>query len=156
MRKIIIISFLLAFLFSCKKPLPENRNDGASLPSSFKFDELKVKAITTLVNTNKGTTSILFGNEQAIKELKREEVTNAEKKLVLVTWQQQEDPRWFGAKIPDHLLMVEVLQTNTIFENINEIQYQLYEGKELTLSTDKTNNTNRVLFIKSIKPSVIP
>lgn len=156
MRKLVLATFLFSFFLSCQHPRFENRNEWASFPTSFDFDELNVKAIAVLANPTKGTTSILFGNEQASHELKTMELTNNDKKLVLVTWKQGDDPHWFGAKIPGDLLTVEVLQTTTSFENINEVAYKLYQGKELILNTENTSQNDRIVFIKSIKPTIIP
>ncbi len=156
MKKIIYIATLCALMCACKEINNKKGLSDASLPESFEFSDLNVKAITTLVNTTKGTTSILFGNEEALEELKTKKIANAEKKLVLITWQQGNDPHWFGAKIPEKFLTAEVLQTNTNFENIADVVYSRYEGKELQTNLEEKDFTDRKKYILSIKPAVMP
>ena len=57
-------------LSSCKENLPENRNEAASIPESFGFRKMNLKALTTFINPKAKTTSTLFGNDSAYEMLK--------------------------------------------------------------------------------------
>lgn len=67
------------------------------------------RVIATGVNTQDATMSMLFGNDLAVMHARTNpnQPYPAGSVLSLVTWTQQEDARWFGAKIPGALKSVE-------------------------------------------------
>ncbi len=155
--KNILHSLVLVVLLSSCKQYAENRNEGASLPQSFDFAKMNLKTIGSVINPDLETTSTLYGNYKALQLLKKPESKKAgEKVLVLITWKQHDDPRWFGAKIPSDLKMIEVLKTESDFSEKNKISYQRYDDKNRIVYADNTDNESRVDFITSIKPAVMP
>lgn len=157
MKRIQYCLIIIGLLFSCKQNHHENRNREASLPESFEFSKLGLKTISSVINPALGTTSTLYGNDNALKELKSpDSYTTSEKTLVLVTWQQQEDPRWFGAKIPSDLKLVEVIRTKSSLKDYNNIDYRVYEGRNLGNRKANLKNEDRIKFITSIQPAVMP
>jgi hypothetical protein len=127
-------------------------NDAASLPSSFNFGKMRFKVIASSINKKLGTMSTLYGNEPALRAAGRDSATAGEV-FALVTWKQQADDHWFGAKIPADLLSVEYVKTG---ETGNSIGYQKFAGKNLVLSTDTSNSQARIKYITDQKPSVMP
>jgi len=159
MKRISIV-FMCAFtLFqSCKHTTEPDQliNNKASLPASFKLSELHQKVITSFINKNDRTTSILYGNEKAwlAANTGRQSETPGES-FTLVTWRQQDDPHWFGARIPGDLLSAETL-TFTGQNTAPAYDYQKFSGKELAKVADTTGRTARITFILSQKTSVVP
>ena len=98
----------------------------------------------------------LYCNESAIDELKDHPENNNHKEriLALITWSQKEDPYWYGAKIPNHLLSVEIVKSKEPFSENSEILYQKYEGKELRKVN--ADGRDRIRTILSMKPSIMP
>ncbi|MBD1386706.1 hypothetical protein IDJ75_15595 [Mucilaginibacter rigui] len=151
-----IISGLIV-LSSCEHPTNPDQliNNKASLPASFKLSDLHQKVITSFINNRDSTMSILYGNKQAGiiagKDV-RSGVPGAS--FTLVTWHQQNDPHWFGARIPGELIYVETLHTDTAEDKI--IDYQKYSGKNLVKLADTAGRSSRIHFILSQNPSIIP
>jgi hypothetical protein len=127
-------------------------NNMASLPSSFNFCKMGFKVITSSINKKLGTMSTLYGNEPAIKAAGTDSATAGEV-FALITWKQQADDHWFGAKIPANLLSVEYVSTG---ETGNSVSYQKFAGKNLVLSMDTANSQARIKYIFDQKPSVMP
>ena len=152
----ILLAFTAIMLAACTSTTNNTAlvNDAASLPSSFNFGKMSFKVITSFINKKQGTMSTLYGNELALKAATVGTGTvTAGEVFALVTWKQQADDHWFGAKIPANLLSVEYVKTG---EENNHISYQKFEGKNLTLSTDTSNNQARIEYIFDQKPSVMP
>jgi len=104
-------------------------NQAAALTGDLPSNPLQGKVITSWVNRQDGTMSTLFGNDVAVQYAR----TNAEKMypagsvLSVVTWGQQEDPRWVGAKIPQKTRSVEIVTVTAP----GAYSYQRYEGSPL-------------------------
>ena len=71
------------------------------------------KAITTVVDRGAGTTGTLFGNDAAVAAARGGVAYPAGAVLGLVTWQQREDPHWFGARIPGQVVSVEFVEVGS-------------------------------------------
>ena len=84
---------------------------------------LEWRVIATGVNTQDATMFTLFGNDLAVMHSRTNpnQPYPAGSVLSLVTWTQQEDPRWFGAKIPGTLKSVESVTMPADDSRINEI-----------------------------------
>jgi hypothetical protein len=76
---------------------------GAGLP----YPVMEWRAITSVVDRGDETTATLFGNDAAVAAARAGTAYPAGAVLGLVTWQQREDPHWFGARIPGRPLSVE-------------------------------------------------
>ncbi|WP_300691273.1 hypothetical protein [Chryseobacterium sp.] len=157
MKNLIVYMIASAFMMSCSsKKEYEPVNQNASLPEHFDFNAMNLHVVTSSINHKKQTMMTLYGNTSAMDDLKGNATKNEnkEKILALVTWSQKDDPDWFGAKIPDHLLSVEVIRSTGTFSGNSGIQYQRYEGKELKKVTGES--AERIKIILQMKPSVMP
>lgn len=66
-----------------------------------------------------GTSSVLYGNPQAVAAARRGAPYPRGAALLLANWQQKEDPHWFGANIPGKLLStVRTTIGTNVFENV--------------------------------------
>jgi hypothetical protein len=104
-------------------------NQDAAVTGDLPSNPLQGRLITSWINRQDGTMSTLFGNDVAVQYAR----TSAEKMypagsvLSVVTWGQQEDPRWFGAKIPEKTRSVEMVTVTAP----GAYSYQRYEGSPL-------------------------
>jgi len=101
-------AFLTVFalgVFGCAGEKPKvsaSLNQTASLMGELPANPLAWRVITSSASRNDSTMSTLYGNDVAVQYAR----ANSDHKypngsaLSLVTWTQQEDSRWFGAKIP--------------------------------------------------------
>ncbi len=123
---------------------------GGALPSS----PLSSKVITSWVNKQDATMSTMFGNEVAWQYAR----TNAEMKypagavLSVVTWSQQEDPRWFGGKIPQNAKTVELITV----VGPEKYLYQRYEGSPLKRVAMDAAPNDRAAYLLSQRAAVMP
>lgn len=149
---------LILSLSACSghKDPQESVNKEASLPASFNFSKLGLKVISTSLNQKQGTMSTLYGNDAALKAFKTSQNTQPDEVMALITWKQQADKRWFGAKIPGQLLSLEMLKTTRGIATESIIDYQRFEGSKLVLKKDTTGNAKSINYIFAQKPSVMP
>ncbi|MEN0056292.1 MAG: hypothetical protein AAGC65_21620 [Mucilaginibacter sp.] len=157
--KYLFLAAIVFGVYACnhKPTIDELTNPPAALPASFKFDQLGLKVITTFINKKQGTTSTLYGNPLALKTaIAGTNQIEAGEVFALVTWKQQDDQHWFGANIPGNLQQVELLKSTSSIENPIVLSYACYEGKDLTLKADTLNNQDRIKYILSQKPAVMP
>lgn len=155
----ILFAASVLILSACnnRKPAEELLNKKAAIPASFNFSKAGLKVITSFINKKEKTMSTLYGNDLALKTaISGSTNFRPGENLTLVTWKQQDDDRWFGARIPGDLLSVEVIKT--ISSNTESIitNYQRFTGKELTIDTDTAHQQERISYIFSQKPSVMP
>jgi hypothetical protein len=151
-------AFFCLLICSCNNndDVPDNINAKASLPYSAKFSTAGLKVITSFIDNKAGTMSTLYGNEPALQKatsLNQSMVRDALFKLV--TWKQQPDEHWFGAGIPGDLQSLEILKTAPGGDS-GVLNYQRYQGKTLVLNTDTMHQSERIKFILSQRPSVMP
>jgi hypothetical protein len=74
--------------------------------------------------------------------------------LSVVTWAQQEDPRWFGGNIPKTTKAVEFVTVN----GPGAISYSRYEGSPLkkVASVEGTDPNDRATYLLSQRAAVMP
>lgn len=140
---------------SNNKPV-ELYNTKAALPASPKYNLDGLKVITSFVNKKQGTASTLYGNDLALKSaIDGNETIAANEVFTLVTWKQQDDSHWFGAKIPSDVESVEVIKTVSSGNGV-AVNYEQLKGKELAAKADTLGQTERIKYILGQKPSVMP
>jgi hypothetical protein len=154
----IFIAAVMISLSACNRNASSSElvNQKASLPASFNFDQLGLKVLTSSINKKDATTSTLYGNQLAFKSaLSGSGEHQVGEVFALVTWKQQPDEHWFGAKIPGDLQSVEVVKA--LGENQHTvIRYKRFEGKQLTANTDTSYQQGRINNIFGMKPAVMP
>jgi hypothetical protein len=129
-------------------------NDDARLAGELSSNPMQGKVITSWIDTRDGTMSTLFGNEVAARYAR----TNAEMKypagsvLSLVTWSQQEDPRWFGGRIPAKPKSVEIVAVGAGYS------YERYQGSPLkkVASVEGATPNDRAAYLLAQRAAVMP
>jgi hypothetical protein len=158
-REIYLLSAVLAAgLVACSdktNPRVVTRlNDEAALVGELPSNPLKGRVITSWVNKHEATMSTLFGNDVAVQYAR----TNAEMQypagavLSVVTWSQQEDPRWFGGNIPQKPRAVEFVRVT----GPGAYSYQRYEGSPLKKVEDGAAPNDRAAYVLSQRAAVMP
>jgi hypothetical protein len=150
-----LLAGLVILLSACDSPAVNNAgklNTKASLPPSLNFNALGYRVVTSSINKKLGTMSTLYGNKIALANAIAGNTKPGEE-FTLITWKQQDDDRWFGAKIPGDLQTVETLKTDEIGKGA---AYQCFKGKSLVPDTDTGHQAERIKYILEQKPSVMP
>jgi hypothetical protein len=154
----IALAGLLA-LSACSQPqvLSGQLNEAASLPPSFDFSKLGLRVLASSVNRRQATMATLYGNDLARQAaLGSNRTAQPGEVLALVTWRQKADPNWFGARIPGALQSVELLRTAPRSTDRPAVTYQCFTGKDLTLRADTLHQQERIAYLLTQKPAVMP
>jgi hypothetical protein len=88
-------------------------NVQAGVGTGLPYPVMDWKAITSVVDRGNETTATLFGNDAAVAAARAGTAYPTGAVLGLVTWQQREDPHWFGARIPGRPVSVEFVVVGT-------------------------------------------
>lgn len=131
------------------------RNEAASLPPAFEFDKLGLRVLSTFVNRRQATTATLYGNDLA-RQAGLAGTAQPGEVLALVTWRQQADPNWFGARIPGALQTLELLRVDPGGAGHAAATYQCFTGKDLVLKADTVHQQARITYLLAQKPAVMP
>jgi len=162
--KINIIAIMagIAIAMTACTNAPDNHageiNTKASLPDNFNFKNKGLHVITSSVNKRKNTTAVLYGNAAAQKFARTAvPADSVGVVMTLVTWNQEDDGRWFGAHIPGDLLCAETV-TITGTPAAPQIKFELFNGALLTreTNTDSVNTAQRIKYILGQKASIVP
>jgi hypothetical protein len=134
-------------------------NQEAALVGDLPSNPLKGRVITSWVSKKDSTMSTLYGNEVAVKYARMNPAGKYPVGSVLsaVTWSEQEDPRWFGAKIPGKVRSVEFV---TVTER-GGFDFERYEGMPLKRVVYKDTEglgtgVDRAAFLMSLRAAVMP
>ncbi len=78
--------------------------------------------------------------------------------LAIITWSQQEDPRWFGGKIPGGVQSVEFLEVQAALDHEQTYLYSMYSGTPLrkSVSIAEKSPTSRAAYLLAQKAAVMP
>jgi hypothetical protein len=105
--------------------------------------------LTVSVDRGAGTTAVLFGNGEAVRDVRNGIGYQENAALKLVTWRQKEDSHWFGGRIPGEVLSVEV-----VWDGYGGRGYSRLEGKPLVEVS--RNDTAREEAIVGMKVARLP
>jgi hypothetical protein len=122
-------------------PLTPTINENASLSAAaagaLPANPLKWRIITSAVDPRNSTMSTLYGNDIAVQYAR----TNARheyplgSQIALVTWTRRDDPRYFGARIPDSIKSIEFVSVSAVPElGAPQYAYEKFEGSPLAKS----------------------
>jgi len=123
------------------------------------FDPLQWRVITASVDRQASSMSTLYGNDVAVDAARARLPGGypAGSVLSLVTWHQQDDDHWFGAKIPAAPATVEFVMVGKTGSELS-YGYKLYEGTQLTETTVKEGGSahDRIAYILSQTAAAMP
>ena len=164
MKRLFLPGALLMFvLVSCSMPNPRLEtaaNHAAALPADLPRNPLEWKVITSEVDYPQATMSTLFGNDLAVQYARTHSDRNypAGAVLAFVTWKQQEDIRWFGAKIPADPRSVEFVSIDSTPNRQPTYTYRAFEGTPLRQDVNQvtSNPQGRAAYILAQRAAVLP
>jgi Haem-binding domain/Cytochrome P460 len=134
-------------------------NGLATLAGDIDVDPLRWNVVTCGADPRDSTMSTLYGNDIAVQYSR----THAEgtypvgAALALVTWHQQDDGNWFGAKMPAETKSMELVTVSASGNGGTSYRYKRYEGsplKEVTSSESQADE--RTAYIRSRRAAVMP
>jgi Cytochrome P460 len=108
-------------------------NQDASFAADLSSNPLNWRVISSSIDGASSTMSTLYGNDRAVEHAR----SNADQHyppgsiLSKVTWMQQDDDHWFGAKIPQKVKSVEFVRVESARDRALLYRYQLYQGTPL-------------------------
>jgi cytochrome P460 len=144
-------------------PIAATINENASLSAAeintLPANPLKWRVITSSIDPQNSTMSTLCGNDTAIQYAR----TNTKhdyppgSRIALVTWTRRDDPRYFGAKIPDRIKSIEFVLVTELPGETN-ITYQKFEGSPLaqTATSESPNASPAAAALLNQRAAVLP
>jgi hypothetical protein len=157
-----VVAVLALSSGSCRGPqaVTASINDAAGINGQLPRNPLGWNVITTSIDRSSSTISTLYGNNIAVQYARSNSQHDypVGSVLSLVTWKEQEDPRWFGARIPGPVKSVEFVSISGVPANQTSPLYERYEGSPLakTPTADADFNHARVTYVMSLRASVLP
>ena len=118
------------------------------------------RLITLFVDPKTRTVAVLFGNDAAMRAVDARTAQAgmapaypADAALELVTWAERDDPHWFGARIPDAPVSVEILQVGSAAgSNV----YQRFTSDGRADPQAATLADARTKFLLGLAPAQLP
>jgi hypothetical protein len=135
-------------------------NQNASVVGDLPANPLKWRVITSTASTADSSMSTLYGNDVAVQYARansQHDFPNGSA-ISLVTWTQQEDGRWFGAKIPNQVKSVEFVFVGAGTDGRPSYSYQKFAGTPLKKSSaqEYTVPADRAAELLSQRAAVMP
>jgi Haem-binding domain/Cytochrome P460 len=135
-------------------------NNEAVLPKDLPYQPLQESVITSFVDKPKASMSTLYGNDVAVSHARTSPQGPYPRGAVLslVTWHQQEDMHWFGARIPAKVESIEFVTVGDATGSGPAYSYQAYGGTPLTKQAagDAAVTQPRIDLIVGLRASVMP
>jgi hypothetical protein len=167
MNKLLLLAAALSIsVLGCSNQNPRvvtKLNDSAALTGNLPANPFQWKVITSAINKQDSTMDTLFGNDIAVQYARTYSQHNypAGSVLSLVTWSQQEDPRWFGGNIPSTPKSVEFVTVGATPDHKPAYTYQSFEGTPLKQTSTQDGLTgltpdSRAAYLIQQRAAVMP
>ena len=153
---------LVLILTGCSQPnarVITRFNREAEVSGELPYNPLQWEDIASTLNHKDHTFATVLGNDRAIAHA-RKNATHAYPAgsvLSVITWSQEEDPRWFGGNIPGDVRSIEFVEVQSARDQETYL-YTLYGGSPLKklASTDEKSPTGRAAYILGQRAAVVP
>ena len=158
----LLIIVAAVILGGCSTHKPQSSqliNHQASLPETLPHNPFGWRVISAMVKTQDSTMSTLFGNDIAVMHARTNprQPYPAGSILSLVTWSQEEDDRWFGAKVPDKLKSVEFVTVIHTPDSKASYSYSVYAGSPLRSTiVEQSDRESRINYLLQQRALVMP
>ena len=134
-------------------------NREAEVSGELPYNPLEWEVIASTVNHKDHTLATVLGNNPAIAHARKNDTHAypAGSVLSVITWSQEEDPRWFGGNIPGDVRSIEFVEVQSA-QGYATYLYSLYSGSPLkkAVSRDEKSPTGRAAFILGQRAAVVP
>jgi hypothetical protein len=162
-KRILLAAALSIGVLGCTSQNPRvvtRLNDNAALHGDLPANPFHWKVITSAINKQDSTMYTLFGNDIAVQYARSNSQHNypAGSVLSLVTWSQQEDPRWFGGNIPSAPKSVEFVTVGATVDRKPTYTYQSFEGTPLKQTSTQNGLApdSRAAYLVQQRAAVMP
>lgn len=153
---------LVLILTGCSQPnarVITRFNREAEVSGELPYNPLQWEVIASTLNHKDHTLATVLGNDRAIAHARKNDTHAypAGSVLSVITWSQEEDPRWFGGKIPGDVRSIEFVEVQSAQDQKTYL-YTLYGGSPLKklASTDEKSPTGRAAYILGERAGVVP
>jgi hypothetical protein len=153
----------LILSIGCSQPnarIQTRLNHDAELSGELPYNPLNWEILSSTLNPAERTLSTLTGNAQAVAYARQHVSSNypVGSVLAMTTWRQQEDPRWFGGKIPGSVRSVEFLEVQPAVDRGETYLYSMYVGTPLRklVSVAEKSPTGRAAYLLAEKAAIMP
>ena len=129
----------------------------ASLVGDLPFNPLQWGVISSSISRKDGTMATLYGNDLAVRAARARIQAGYPKgsALSLVTWCEQPDSHWFGARIPGLVKSVEFVMIDA--DSLQLPSYLEFKGSPLRkVASDAGAAESRVAYILGQRASAMP
>jgi hypothetical protein len=154
---------LLLMLIGCSEPnarVKTRLNRDAEVSGELPYNALQWEVIASTLKHNHHTLATVLGNDRAIAYARTTaaHAYPAGSVLSVITWSQEEDPRWFGGNIPGNVRSVEFLEVQSSPDGGGTYLYSLYGGSPLRklVSEEEQSPTGRAAYIVGQRAAVMP
>jgi hypothetical protein len=154
---------LSIFLIGCSQPNSRTQtrpNRDAELSGELPYNPLMWDVISSTLNPADRTLGTISGNDLAVSYARHHASHEypAGSVLAIITWTQQEDPRWFGGKIPGSVRSVELVEVQAALDNEQTYLYSMYSGTPLRKSVfiAEKSPMGRAAYLLAQKAAVMP
>jgi hypothetical protein len=160
-RMMAAVATLLLFTAGCSHRAPTERdlfNVDAALPKGLPVRPLEWRVITSNVDREHHTMATLFGNDTAVTSARS--ATDAVTypggaTLAVVTWAQRDDGHWFGARIPQRFVSMELVTVVVGAGGKASARYQRF-GPDGRLASTSDQDAMREETILAERASMMP
>jgi hypothetical protein len=156
----LVLSVVLLACSGDRTNVAPSSNDAAALGGELPLDPLQWGVICSSVEASASTMSTVFGNEVAVQSARGGRIGRypAGAVLALVTWKEQDDVHWFGARIPARPESIEVVAVHDAARAGSPFEYQAYRGEPLRKvpAPDAAAVADRVERILGQPPAMMP
>ena len=158
----VLAAALLLMPIGCSQPnarVITRFNREAEVSGELPYNPLQWEVIASTLNHKDYTLATVLGNDRAIAHA-RKNATHAYPAgsvLSVITWSQEQDPRWFGGNIPGDVRSIEFVEVQSAQDQKTYL-YTLYGGSPLKklASTDEKSPTGRAAYILGERAGVVP
>jgi hypothetical protein len=155
-----IIALCISGCFGDPPKISATYNESASLIGDLPANPLQWQVIAAAINHAESSMATLYGNDVAVHYARTNGQHNYPPNsiLALVTWAQQDDPRYFGARIPSQVKSVEFVFVKAGGNGAPQYSYQEYEGSPLKRGTVGEGPTlnDRAAYLLAQRAAVMP
>jgi hypothetical protein len=159
----VLAAALLLMVTGCSEPnarLKTRLNRDAEVSGELPYNPLQWEVIASTLNHNDHTLATVLGNDRAISYARNNASHEypAGSVLSVMTWSQEEDPRWFGGNIPGNVRSVEFVEVQSGPDRGGTYLYTLYGGSPLRklVSREEKSPTGRAAYIVGQRAAVMP
>jgi hypothetical protein len=159
----VLAAALLLMVVGCSEPnarVKTRLNRDAEISGELPYNPLQWEVIASTLNHNDHTLATVLGNDRAIAYARKDaaHAYPVGSVLSVITWYQEEDPRWFGGNIPGNVRSVEFLEVQSGPDGGGTYLYSLYGGSPLRklVSTEEKSPTGRAAYILGQRAAVMP